>query len=301
MALPFLLFALFASIFSTGKLAMEVSGPYFVTFSRMTLAGVLILAYHYLFTKERFPIKASHLPGLFILSVFNIFLANVLEFWGLQYLSAAKTCLLFSLSPFITALVAYFFLGETMCKKKWLGLFIGISGFIPILMAEGEAEFELGHVAFFSWAELSLLAAASSAVTGWVTLKKLVEVQKVPILLANGVSMVGGGLISLLASFYFEEWSPTPVTDTWTFLKWGGILMLVSNLICYNLYGYLLKRFSATFLSLCGFSSPLFASFYGWVLLGETVTLPFFLSCFIIFTGVFFFYQQEINSLKNKL
>lgn len=293
--LPFMMFAMFASIFSVGKLAMVESGPHFLTAFRMIIASLIMLPVCLFNKKYHFKIRKQHLLPLASLSIFNIFFTNALEFWGLQFLTAAKTCLIYSLSPFITALVAYLFLNERMTKKKWLGLIVGFIGFIPILIYQSAGELELKHLGFFSWAELTVIGAATSAVIGWVTLKGLVEKEHMPTLLANTISMFFGGLIALATSFYLEDWNPTPIKSLPIFLKWGSILLIVSNLICYNMYGYLLKRFSATFISLCGFSSPLFASLYGWFLLDEAVGLPFFLSCGIIFLGVYFFYQEELK------
>jgi drug/metabolite transporter (DMT)-like permease len=298
--LPFLMFALFSSIFSVGKLAMLESGPYFITAYRMILAGFIMLPVYFFTRKKTFKIKKQHLLPLASLAIFNIFFTNALEFWGLQYLTAAKTCLIYSLSPFITALVAYCFLGEKMTKNKWIGLIISCLGFIPIFLYQSDGELEIGHLGIFSSAELTVIGAATSAVIGWVTLKALVENEGMPISLANAISMIAGGLISLACSLLLEDWSPTPIKSLPAFLKWSTVLLITSNLICYNMYGYLLKKFSATFMSLCGFSSPLFASLYGWFLLKEPVGVPFFLSCFIIFTGVYFFYKQEIKNLSPK-
>jgi drug/metabolite transporter (DMT)-like permease len=187
-----------------------------------------------------------------------------------------------------------------MTKEKWLGLFIGFVGYIPILLHQSSEEFEISHTGIFSLAEIAVIGGAISSVIGWVTMKSLVENKGMPISLANATSMIVGGIITLICSFLFEDWSPTPIKSLPSFLKWSTLLLVTSNLICYNMYAHLLKRFSATFISLCSFSSPLFASLYGWFLLNESVSIPFFISYIIIFIGLYFFYQEELKYFKIK-
>jgi len=48
------------------------------------------------------------------------------------------------------------------------------------------------------------------------------------------------------------------------------------NLIGFTLYSHLLKKHSATFVSLAGFSMPLFVYFFGWLILGEQLIQALF-------------------------
>jgi drug/metabolite transporter (DMT)-like permease len=72
------------------------------------------------------------------------------------------------------------------------------------------------------------------------------------------------------------------------------LLIAISNLICYNLYGYLLKKYSVTFVSFAGFITPLFTALFGWWYLGEVVTWPFYVSAIIVFAGLCIFNQEEL-------
>ncbi len=300
MALVILLYALFASVFTVGKVGLEVSAPFFLVGARMGFAGVLMLGYLYFFNKKELKLNRSHLLQFILLGTFNIYITNVCEFWGLKYLTAAKTCFLYSLSPFVSALLAYVMLNERMSQKKWIGLIIGFLGFIPILLSQTSQEELTGHFWIFSWAELSVMTAAVCSVYGWIVLSKLMKLGYHP-LFVNGVSMTIGGTMTLIQSAVFENWNPVPVSDYTTFFMVCGFLMVVSNFICYNLYGFLLKRFSATFISFAGFTTPLITAFMGWVFLGEGVDYSFFLSAGIVFSGLTLFYFEELSaSYKEK-
>ncbi len=298
MVLVFVLYALFASVFTIAKTGLEYTQPLFLVGSRMMLAGVLMLAYQYFFNRSQFKFDRSHAWCLFRLAIFNIYLTNVFEFWGLKYLTSFKTCFIYSLCPFLSALLSYFMLSEKMTLKKWGGLAIGFLGFIPILLNETVAEEQTGHLFFFSFAELSVMMAAVCSVYGWILLRQMVKDHAYSPFMANGLSMFVGGSISLVHSFFAENWNPIPVVEFWPFFECALALIIISNMICYNLYGWLLRKFSATFISFAGFTTPLFTALFGWIYLGEVVTLPFYVSAIIVFSGLLIFYQEELKAVS---
>lgn len=300
MYLVILLYALFASVFTIAKTGLEISQPFFLVGTRMLLAGVLLLGYQAWINKEHFRFDRPIWKRIFLLGFLNIYLTNVLEFWGLKYLTSFKTCFIYSLSPFCSALFCYLLFGEKLASKKWLGLIVGFIGFVPILLSQTSSEQLTGQFFLFSWAEIAVTFAVIFSVYGWILLSQLVKENQLSPLTANGASMLIGGIFALAQSLAFETWDPIPVSDISLFLEVTLLLIIISNLICYNLYGVLLKRYSATFMSFAGFTTPLFTALYGWFFLGEVVTWPFYLSFIIVLIGLLIFDQSEIKSLKEK-
>jgi drug/metabolite transporter (DMT)-like permease len=198
------------------------------------------------------------------------------------------------LSPFASALLAYWMFGDKLSSKKWLGLFVGCVGFLPILINETSTEELTGHIWFFSWAEIAVMIAAFTSVYGWSLLKQLVNENGLSSIMANGLSMTIGGVFALVHSAFVENWNPIPVNEVAPFLDCMLLLIAISNLICYNLYGYLLKKYSVTFVSFAGFITPLFTALFGWWYLGEVVTWPFYVSAIIVFAGLCIFNQEEL-------
>lgn len=296
MWLVILLYALFASVFTTAKTALEYASPLFLVGSRMAVAGIFLLSYQYWFKRETFYLSWKTMRKISLLAFFGIYLTNIFEFWGLKYLTSFKTCFIYSLSPFLSALFSYLATQEKMSLKKWCGLIIGFLGFIPILLSYSMQEGESGQLWLFSSAEIAVMLAAACSVYGWILLKQIVTIEKCPPVLGNGCAMLFGGIMALIHSAFIETWNPIPVIDFAPFLGSAAVLVLISNLICYNLYGYLLKRYSATFMSFAGFTTPLFTALFGWLFLGEIVTLPFYISCAIVFCGLLMFYQEELET-----
>ncbi len=291
----FLTFFIWSTSFTLGKTALAASTPLFITGSRMFLAGLLILMFLAIAKRGDLRIRKHQIFPLILLSLTSVYLTNAFEFWGLQYLTAAKACFIYSLSPFLTALFSYFQFKEKMTAKKMLGLLVGFVGFFPVLLTQQGAEELLGGVSFLSWAEIALIAATVTSVYGWILLRKLGKEEGMSPLMANGSSMTLGGSFALIHSFIVDKWDPIPVTNTSGFLVGVFLMILISNLVCYNLYGWLLKKFTATFLSFAGLMTPLFAAFFGWIILGETVSWTFFLSVGIISFGLWLVYAEELR------
>ena len=228
----------------------------------------------------------------------NIYLTNVCERWGLQYLTSVKTAFIYNLSPFFSAIFSYFLLSERMTFKKWLGLSIGFFGFIPFFVQQ--QEHASGRFLMFSWAELALITAAIATVIGWIGMRKLVLSGYSPIV-GNGISMLIGGLMIIPTSMMIEPWSPLPVRDWPHALIFIGITTFISYIIAYNMYGWLLSRYTATFLTMAGLTSPLFTALFGWTLLGESISWTFIFSMVMVSIGLYLFHSQEIKSKKTHI
>ncbi len=260
----------------------------------MLLAGLLMLAFLAFFKKDALRMNKKQLLPLGLLALTAVYLTNAFEFWGLQYLTAAKTCFIYSLTPFVAALFSYLQFREKLTPKKVLGMGIGFLGFIPVFLQEGMGEESVGGFFIFSWPELALIAATIASVYGWIVLRKLGKEGMNPIM-SNGAAMVLGGVFALIHSGISESWNPLPVTEIGAFMKPVVMIILVSNLICYNLYGWLLKKFTATFMGFAGLVTPLFAAFFGFVLHRETVSWVFFPSVGILCIGLWLVYSEELR------
>lgn len=295
MYLIVLLFAGFASVFTIGKAALEISDPLFFMGSRMAIAGLLMCLYC-AYSQGISSLRLSRLQfgGVCALAFVNIYLTNALEFWGLKHLTSTKTCFFYSLTPFIAALGSYFIFNEKLSTKKWIGLIVGIVGFSPIIFGTADAK-EMQSFLIFSWPELAVLGAVVASSFGWILLKQSTQSHKLTPFVANGFSMLLGGVLAIINSLFTESWDPIPTSNVPSFLMYSFALMLISNFLCYNLYAYLFNKFSATFISFSGFITPAFTALYGYIFLSEQVPLIFYPSYAVVCLGIFIFYMEELK------
>jgi drug/metabolite transporter (DMT)-like permease len=295
----FLMYALFGSIFSVGKIGIAASQPYFLTGMRMFLAGILMLGYFYWHSPKNLIIQKSDWGLLFLVAFFNVFITNAFEFWGLQYMSAGKTCLIYSFSPFAAAFIAYFFGTEEMTWKKWLGLFVGFLSFCPMMLEPWMTSEANDTDSMELLAEGALIISAITAVIGWTFVRKLTIEKNTPHALVNGASFLLAAGMCLLTSFSIETWNPVPVLDWPDFFFCLIYIVLIHNIICYSIYAASLERFSITFMAFAGLSNPLFAACFGWLFLGEKMTTAFWLALIGVFFGLYLFYREEKTSVQN--
>lgn len=310
---------LFASTFTIGKAALAYTTPIFLIALRMLCAGTLLLVYQYYYHYPSWRCDKRDWYDFFRISLFEYYGAFVLEFIALQWLTSAKACLIYNISPFITAVLAFAVLGERMTIKQTLGLVIGFIGFIPVLMASSAVEQPFNSSLFFALPELLQLGSVICASYGWILLKRT-QCKGYTTVMINGITMLGAGIMAFITSLVVEGQPVlTPPGNClsyslpWLcnffslytdygqyfasitlFVGYTLALVIIANIIGFNLYGYLLSRYSTTFLSFTGSITPFFAAFFGWLFLGETIGPEFFITGIILFFGLTIFYQDEL-------
>ena len=283
-----LLNAVFASTFTIGKAALNSGiSPIFFICLRMTIGGLGLLGYWYAMGLRQVGSVRKNIIPIFLYSLVGIALSYLLEFWILTKITSIKSSLIFNLSPFIAALLSYFMLSEKMSLRRWVGLIIGFFGFIPIVLYSPETS-TLLSVGLF---DILMLFSALAYTFGWVQMKHLVKQGLSPIWV-NGVAMLVTGLISFMFS--------GAIGNVGKVSSWPNLLVLVlgiviaGNFISYIGLGALLKKYSATFITLSGLVRPMFAAIYGYIFLTESITWHFFASMFFVSVGLYIFYKEEL-------
>ena len=293
-----ILYAFFATSFPiTKKLLNYYTTPIFLAGSRLFLAGSLLLCYQYFYAYDQFKLKRKHIKYYAQIIVIGMYINYILRVWALKSIDASKAAFLFNLSPFAASIYSYFLFNEQLNKKQWLGLGLGCIGLIPILFSTSPLEQLVGEISFLSLPEIAIILSVACHTYSWIIMRKLVRDKSYSPIMVNGICMFVGGIMSLLTSIPIE--GVFPIVKIGPFIGWLLLVVLISNIFCHNLYAYLLRYYSVTFLSFSGFLSPIFTAFYGWMFLAETITWHFYVSGGIIFAGLSLFYKDELNKTKN--
>ena len=304
----FLLYFLFASTYALGKAGLFYMQPFFFVAARMLLGGTILLVWQYIFNRTQWRLEKRDIISLAAIALFLIYIAFIAEFWSLQYISAAKACLLYNMSPFITALFSYLIFKTHLSRKQWIGLWIGFLGFIPILLNQGQLEGLTYHMFFLSMPECMLLIAVASSCYGWLIMRYLLIDRLYSPIMVNGCAMLLGGFMALATSFLIEGkpkitlnlmpafWSPMQYSLMLS-IVYVVVLVVIANVICFNLYSVLLHRYTPTFIAFAGFTTPIFAAFFDLIFFKTPIPVAFYLTLLIVLIGMYLFYQDELKVL----
>lgn len=291
MILILLLYTILASTFTIGKILLTFLPPFFLIGLRMVFSGIVLLTGYYFFSKEKVKIQRNDWYMLFVISCIHILIPYASEFIALKSIAPSCAALMFNLSPFFSALFSYWYFSEKMTKTKWVGATISFSGLIYFV---GPSSFCLGNIFDLDFSYGLLLVGVATSSLAWVMIRQFVKNKNYSILLINGVAMLLGGLESFAASYLYGEVVDFPWQQKTMFFGLFLIIVLFAN-VFYNFYGYLLKKYSATFLSFMGIATPLITAFFDWLFLGIHIHFNFFITLILISIGVYIFYKEELK------
>ncbi len=276
-------------MFTISKWGLSYAEPIFFVAVRMILAGLILCSYMIIRNRGIKSLVAGLVQDwqLFLQIIFfHIYLTYVCDIYALTSISSIESSFMYNLSPFVAALFSYFWFGEYMTHKKWFGLLLGMSSLIPEYVAAQPIDIS-AHI----WPRLLTLCAVVSSAYGWIVVRALVKKGHSAIFI-NGIGMFFGGLLALLTSSFTETWR---VTSLVPFIQAVVLVVLVANIIFYNFYGYLLKFYTATFLSVAGFLCPFFTAILGRIFLGETFSWGLVISFLVTCIGLTIFYSEELK------
>ena len=96
--------------------------------------------------------------------------------------------------------------------------------------------------------ELAILIAVSCMSDGWLIIHQLINQGQYSPSMTNGIIMFVGGIAALATSFIVEN-PDYYITELVPFSTLLVLIIVVSNLLCHNLYGALLRIYTPTMLS----------------------------------------------------
>ncbi|GMU19290.1 MAG: hypothetical protein AMXMBFR12_04820 [Candidatus Babeliales bacterium] len=322
----FLGFAFLASATMANKYALYSLTPTFMVALRMLGAGLILFFYYRKSTyRLSFAYFKKDLPLLMGISLLTLFIPSVCKAYALQNMLASKASFFGSLDPFVTSLYAYIFFRETLSFKKIMGILLGFAGMMVILVSRTPSpEKTLMAFSVFSYPELAALIAMAIGRLGWMFVQQLIRDERYTGAELNGLLMTLSGIIAIVIPFlgallssvtstFAPTWAPVySLEDAFAIFKLNpastfsiyALLFFIfytvffGNVIGYTMYANFLKKHSITFISLAGFSVPMYTYLFDAVL-GNPISPMFLVAAAITFTGLMIFYQDEIDRLQH--
>ena len=267
-----LLGAVWGSAFMFIKISADDFGPILLVNLRLLLAGALFLPF--LLRKKYLAHFKSHFPGILILSIFS----NAFPFTMFSYASLGATSnmlgILNGTTAFMTMVVAYFWLKESITPKQIFGIILGFLG-ILVLVNPANGSATIGASGF------ALVGALSYSFSGVYIQKYQLNANKFVLI---GWAMLFGGLLLTPLSF-FNLPDQMPDNNAIAALLWLGI---VSTGIAYLGYIRLIEQIGAVRTSTVTYLLPVFSIIWGSIFLQEKITWIIFGGFIFVMIGMYF-------------
>jgi len=260
-----LITAIWGWTFVLVKDAVGEVGPFWFLAVRFFLASVFALPF--------WPRRKSAWRPAALLGVF-LFAGYFSQTWGLRYTTAQKSGLITGFSVVLVPVFARL-LGERVGVGGWAGVVLATAGVALLALTGNEP---LGPTGFGDF--LTVLCAISFALY-IALLAHYAKREKASALLFGQLSMVF--LLSLLGAAAFGEVRWPLSGKVWVSLLITGIF---ASALAYYVLAWAEGRTGATKTAVILAMEPVFAGFFGWLLLGETLSFLQILGAALVVGGI---------------
>lgn len=259
----------FVLLWSTGFVGAKYILPYAEPFVFLTIRYASAAIILFLLAKalreplriSREQVKQSVKVGIFLQVIYigGVFYAISLG------LPAGVTAVVVSLQPILVSVLAVKFLNENLGLIKILGLLLGFSGVLFLMLPrifQGEFNLEFPAVGIIS----SVLALLGTT-TGYLLQKK--GGSDIPFLPGTAVQFATATVLFALASTLFEEWKITTSFQFFLALSWIVFALSIGSIF---LLFYLLKNDSASSVSSLYYLVPPLTAIQAYLFFRERIT-----------------------------
>jgi len=281
--IPFMFVFLWSTGFIAAKYALPFIEPFVFLLIRMVLTIFAFLVLCQVFRAGRLTRhQAGHqmIAGLLIHGTYlgGVFAAIK---WGMP---AGITAIVVGVQPVLTAAVGRFWLGESLRRRQWLGLMLGLAGVTTVLLSSNRPDtFE------FSWpATVAALMALIGISLGTLYQKRFGK--NLNLLAGSLYQYIGAAVLMALMAGFFEDW---PID--WDFqlvlaLAW---LVLGISVVAILLLMYMIREGETSRVVSYFYLVPPVAAIEAWLLFDETLTVPGICAMVVTVFGVYLVTKKQ--------
>ena len=264
--------AIWGSAFMFIKISAVDFGPILLVTLRLLIAGLVFMPF--LLRKKKRSLFKSYLPAILIIAI----VSNAIPFTMFAYASLGATSnmlgILNGTTAFLTTVIAYFWLKESVSLKQIVGLLLG---FIGVLILVNPSNGSTTFIASMC-AMIGSLCYAFNA----TYLQKYHSISDKVVLI--GWSMLFGGFFMIpLASFNLPD--AIPDTNSILALFW---LAVISTGLGYLAYVRLIDRIGAVKTVTLTYLLPVFSIIWGAIFLQEKITSIILGGFIFVMMGMYF-------------
>lgn len=282
--------AIWGGVYVVSKVVLEVIPPFTLLILRFGIALVVLGAF-VVARKEYIPKKEY--PLLMAIAFVGVTISIAAQFLGTKLSTAHMGALITSASPAFIAIFAVWLLKERIHWQQTAGILLATLGVLIVIGVPSEADTETSMIG-----NVILLVAALS--WGLYTVLSKKATQRYSSLAVTTYAALFGLIFS--SPLMLWELSVTPVSWTWSWQTWMGVLYIgiISTAGAFYLWNKGFEMMHAGSGAGFFFVQPIVGAFLGWLLLGEHLGVGFFIGACFIFLGVMLSNLQQTKPKQEK-
>ena len=207
---------------------------------------------------------------------------NMLAFFrGLELSTPINSGIIITLAPVIVLILSYFFLKENVTVKKVLGILIGFSGAVFLILNSSKTGINAPNIPLGN----SFFLLNASAYAGYLVLIKPLTGKYNIFTLMKWLFLIG---LILSAPITFNQFIEVKWTELPWFAIWRmGYVVIGTTFLTYLFNIYALKKLSPTTVGSFIYLQPIITILFALITANDTLDSIKILSCILVFIGVY--------------
>ncbi|KMY43891.1 membrane protein [Bacillus sp. FJAT-27916] len=258
------------------KHIVEVIPPLELVWMRYVIALVTLIIIG-LASKQKWQMKQKHILLVITISLIGYVLSILTQETGTMLSTAQMGAIITSTTPAFMVLFASILLKERLTFKKASSVSLATIGVIAIVGIDDiDMSSTLGGlsliIAALTWALMSVLI-------------KLLPTRYSQIVVTTYAVLIA---VVVLTPFVIVRYPQVSLNELVQPNIWGGLLYLgiISTSLAFLLWNRGLQMLNASSGGIFFFFQPVVGTFLGWAILGETISMTFWVGSFLILIGV---------------
>lgn len=286
-------FFLIASAQSINKLILTMIPPTYFVGIRMGLSGFFLIIMFCLKIDVLRKAK-ENIGALFVVALFTTFIPSLMRAYALSHLPSSRAAFWGTFEPFVTAVYMYILHKERLTLKQIAGCIVGVfAGAFFVFIQNASLLFDLKTFLYITFPDLIQIGSVCISRYGWLKAQNILQKNIFQPKELNGFTHFISGMLALVLSFGSGEMKLLSFSSSSKFIFLMFYTVVIGNMLAYTLYATLLKKQSATFISLAGLSVPLFVHLLGPIFLKESISGAFFIASGMIFIALYLFHSGK--------
>lgn len=261
----------------TMKIAISDIPPFLFSSLRL-LIGAIPLFIILIFQRKKLFVDKENFKSYLIMSLLMSLGYMAILTYGMQFVDSGKTSVLVYTMPIFVTIISHFKLDEKINIYKMIGLIFGLLGLLFILGLE-----IINPDTKVIFGELLILISALS--WGLANVFSKIRFKNIDVIHMNAWQLIIGALFLFVLSLILEptysvKWSNKALLS----LLFNG---LFSTAFTFVVWFWVLKKINASKASMALMFVPILGIVFGWLQLGENITISIIVGSFLICAGIF--------------